>query len=137
MSKSATPRRLADTEAKAVLRGLKGSQYKAALVMGLIRGKKVEQALADLQFSPKSMAVSARKLLMSAIANAENNHQLNVDQLYVKEAFADKGQVLKRFMPRARGRAASILKHNCHMTVVVAEKAIAEKQDIKAEGKGK
>lgn len=125
MSKSATPRRLADNEAKAVLRSLPGSPYKANLVMGLIRGKKVEQALADLQFSKKKMAVDARKLLMSAVANAENNHQLNVDELYVKEAFADKSFMLKRFRARARGRAASIIKHRCHMTVVVAEKSTA------------
>ncbi|MDD9911477.1 MAG: 50S ribosomal protein L22 [Alphaproteobacteria bacterium] len=132
MSKQSTPRRLADTEARAVLRGIKGSQQKAGLVLAMIRNKPVEQALADLQFSRKGLAVDAQKLLQSAIANAENNHDLNVDKLFVKEAYADKSMVLKRFRARARGRAAKILKPRCHMTIVVAEKNEPKAEAAKA-----
>ena len=128
MSKKSTPRRLAETEAKAVLRGVKGSQQKAGLVMELIRGKQVEQALADLQFSRKRLAVEARNLLTSAVSNAENNHDLNVDKLYIKEAYADKSMVMKRWRARARGRVGKILKPHCHMTIVVAEQAKEAKQ---------
>ena len=132
MSKQSTPRRLADTEARAVLRGIKGSQQKAGLVLAMIRNKPVEQALADLQFSRKGLAVDAQKLLQSAIANAENNHDLNVDKLFVKEAYSDKSMVLKRFRARARGRAAKILKPRCHMTIVVAEKNEPKAEAAKA-----
>ena len=128
MSKQSTPRRLADTEAKATLKSVKGSVQKAGLVMGLIRGKNVEQALADLQFSRKRLAVELKTVLESAIANAENNHDLNVDKLYVKEAYADKSVVMKRWRARARGRVGKILKPRCHMTVVVAEKQPEAKQ---------
>ena len=132
MSKQSTPRRLADTEARAVLRGVKGSQQKAGLVMGLIRNKPVEQAMADLQFSRKKLAVDALQLLQSAVANAENNHDLNVDKLVVKEAFADKSMVMKRFRARARGRAAKIMKPRCHMTIVVGEKIDSKADTAKA-----
>lgn len=123
MSKQQTPRALPDYAAKAVLRNIKGSPQKAGLVLELIRRIPVERALAELQFSRKKMAVDARKLLLSAIANAENNHQLNVDDLVVAEAFSDKSVTMKRFRARARGRAAKILKPRCHITIIVAEKA--------------
>lgn len=123
MSKSSTPRMVAPHEAIATARGLKGSPQKAQLVLELIRGKSIEIALNNLQFCKKRLAVPARKVLLSAIANAENNHGLNVDRLVVARAYADKGTVLKRFNPRARGRAAPVMKHNCHITVVVAEQA--------------
>lgn len=132
MSKQSTPRRLADTECRAVLRGVKGSQQKAGLVLAMIRNKPVEKALADLQFSRKKLAVDAHKLLTSAIANAENNHDLNVDQLIVKEAYADKSMVMKRFRARARGRAAKILKPRCHLTIVLAEKTEPKAETAKA-----
>lgn len=122
MAKQVQPRRLADSECRAVLRSIKGSAQKARYVLDMIKGKPVEQALAALRFCPKGKAEDVTKLLSSAIANAENNHQLSVDDLYVKEAFADKSIVMKRFRARARGRAAKIMKPRCHMTVVVAEK---------------
>lgn len=127
MSKPQSPRWVAQNESFAVARGVKGSVQKAQLVLALIRGKKVEQALNDLTFSRKKLAESARKALLSAVANAENNHGLNVDQLVVSHAYAEKGLVLKRFMARARGRSAGILKPHCHITVVVGEKAKVEK----------
>ncbi len=109
-------------EAASTARGLKGSQQKAHLVLELIRGKSITNALHALQFCKKRLAVPTRKVLLSAIANAEHNNQLNVDKLVVARAYADKGTELKRFNPRAKGRASPILKHTCHITVVVAEK---------------
>ncbi len=123
MSKTSAPRLVGPTEAIAVARGVKSSTTKAQLVLDLIRNKPVERALNDLTFCKKKLAGVMKQLLLSAIANAENNHQLNVDQLVVARVFADKGTVLKRFNPRARGRAAPILKSRCHLTVVVAERA--------------
>lgn len=123
MSKKKQARRLADNEAQAKLMSIKGSAQKARLVMDLIRGKHVEDALSELTFCRKSAAEEVKTLLESAIANAENNHNLNVDDLIVKNAVADKSIVLKRFRARARGRAAKILKPRCHMTIVVAEQA--------------
>jgi large subunit ribosomal protein L22 len=123
MSKSSAPRLVADHEAIASLRDVKSSTMKAQLVLELIRGKSVERALNDLTFCRKKLAPITKKLLLSAIANAENNHQLNVDNLVVARAFADKGAYQKRWMQRAKGRAAPILKHRCHLTIVVAEKA--------------
>lgn len=123
MSKPVTPRQLANTEAVASLRDIKSSTQKAHLVLELIRGKSVDKALNDLTFCRKKLAPITKKLLLSAIANAENNHQLNVDNLVVARAFADKGAYIKRFMTRAKGRPAQILKHRCHITIVVAEKA--------------
>lgn len=121
MSQKPQPRRLDDHQAKATLRTVRISAQKARLVLDLIRGKKVETALAELTFSTKKAAVFAKQLLESAVANAENNHDLNVDKLYVQEAFADKAIVMKRWRARARGRVAGIIKPTCHMTVVVAE----------------
>ena len=123
MGKAATPRALTETEAKAVLRMLRVSPQKLNLVAQLIRGKKVSTALADLQFSQKRIAGDVRKCLESAIANAENNHDLDVDDLVVKEAFVGKALVLKRFHARARGRGARILKPFANLTIVVREQA--------------
>lgn len=121
MSKPKTPRALAANEAKAVLRDLRTSPVKLNYVAELIRGQKVSAALTQLQFSNKRIAVDVRKALQSAIANAENNHNLNVDALVVKEAYVGKAQVLKRFHARARGRGAQILKPYSHLTIVVRE----------------
>ena len=128
MSKEKQARRLADTEAKAFLKSALTSAQKARLVLDSIRGLHVEKALADLTFSKKAIAKDVKKLLESAIANAENNHDLNVDNLYVKTAFADKSFVMKRFRARARGRVGKILKPRCHMTIVVAEKQTQGKE---------
>ncbi len=132
MSKQQTPRALADHQAKASVMGVKGSVQKAGLVLELIRGKNVETAMANLQFSRKKIAEDARKCLESAIANAENNHDLNVDKLVVEEAYANKNIVLKRFRARARGRAAKILKPRCNMIIIVGEKAEVKKEAKKA-----
>lgn len=132
MSKSSTPRQLPTNEALASLRDIKSSTQKAHLVLELIRGKSVEKALNDLTFCRKKLAPITKKLLLSAIANAENNHQLNVDNLVVARAYADKGAYLKRWMQRAKGRAAPVLKHRCHITIVVAEKAPEAKPAPKA-----
>ena len=107
MSKPKAPRALKENEAKAVARMLRVSPQKLNLVAQLIRGKKVAKALADLEFSQKRIAVDVRKALQSAIANAENNHDLDIDDLVVAEAHVGKALVLKRFSPRARGRAGS------------------------------
>ena len=121
MSKAKQPRALKDNEAKAVLRMLRVSPQKLNLLAQLIRGKKVDTALADLQFSRKRIAVEVKKALESAIANAENNHSLDVDDLVVAEAHVGKALVLKRFSPRARGRAGRIEKPFSNLTIVVRE----------------
>ncbi|MDQ4135812.1 MAG: 50S ribosomal protein L22 [Pseudomonadota bacterium] len=123
MGKAATPRALPENEAKAVARMLRVSPQKLNLVAQLIRGKKVATALADLEFSRKRIARDVRKCLESAIANAENNHNLDVDDLVVKEAYVGKALVLKRFHARARGRGARILKPFANLTIVVRETA--------------
>jgi large subunit ribosomal protein L22 len=123
MGKAAAPRALADNEAKAVARNLRVSPQKLNLVAALIRGKKVSRALADLEFSRKRIAVDVRKALESAIANAENNHDLDVDDLVVAEAFVGKSLVMKRFHARARGRGARIEKPFSNLTIVVRETA--------------
>ena len=121
MSKAKTPRALPDNEAKAVCRMIRISPQKLNLVAQLIRGKAVDKALADLQFSRKRIAVDVKKTLESAIANAENNHGLDVDDLVVAEAFVGKALVMKRFSPRARGRAGRIEKPFSNLTIVVRE----------------
>ena len=121
MGKAATPRALGETEAKAIVRNLRVSPQKLNLVAQLIRRKKVATALADLEFSRKRIAVDVRKCLQSAIANAENNHDLDVDALVVAEAHVGKALVMKRFSPRARGRANRIEKPFSHLTIVVRE----------------
>jgi large subunit ribosomal protein L22 len=121
MSKKARERSLAENEAKAVTRMLRVSPQKLNLVAGLIRGKKVASALADLQFSRKRIAKDVRKCLESAIANAENNHDLDVDELIVAEAHVGKALVLKRFTPRGRGRVGRIFKPFSNLTIVVRQ----------------
>ncbi|MBI3434308.1 MAG: 50S ribosomal protein L22 [Proteobacteria bacterium] len=125
MSKKKHPRALGDNEAKAVARMLRVSPQKLNLVAQLIRGKKVEIALADLEFSRKRIARDVRKCLESAIANAENNHDLDVDDLMVAEAHVGKALVIKRFHPRGRGRMGRILKPFSHLTIVVRQAAAA------------
>ena len=121
MSKKAHERSLAENEAQAVARMLRVSPQKLNLVAGLIRGKKVSSALADLQFSRKRIARDVRKCLESAIANAENNHDLDVDELVVAEAHVGKAMVLKRFTPRGRGRVGRIFKPFANLTIVVRQ----------------
>ena len=121
MSKKAHPRVLAENEAKAVAKMLRISPQKLNLLAQLIRGKKVASALADLQFSRKRIAVDVKKCLESAIANAENNHDLDVDDLIVAEAHVGKALVMKRFHPRARGRSGAIAKPFSHLTIVVRQ----------------
>src|SRR3984885_14215142 len=121
MAKPKSERKLQDNEAKAVARMLRVSPQKLNLLAQLIRGKKVSAALADLEFSRKRIAGDVRKCLESAIANAENNHDLDVDELIVVEAHVGKAIVLKRFMPRARGRAGRISKPFSNLTIVVRE----------------
>ncbi|RJT25276.1 50S ribosomal protein L22 [Chakrabartia godavariana] len=121
MSKSASPRRVGDKEALAVGTMIRGSAQKLNLVAGLIRGKKAGDALNILQFSTKAMAVDVRKVLASAIANAENNHNLDVDALVVSEASVGKSIAMKRFATRARGRSTRIVKPFSRLRVVVRE----------------
>jgi large subunit ribosomal protein L22 len=125
MSKRKHERSLSENEAKAVARMLRVSPQKLNLVAGLIRGKKVAAALADLEFSRKRIARDVRKCLESAIANAENNHDLDVDDLVVAEAHVGKALVLKRFQPRAKGRAGKIMKPFANLTIVVRQVAAA------------
>jgi large subunit ribosomal protein L22 len=122
MSQSANPRRLPENEAQAVLRNLRVSPRKLNLVAQLIRGKKASSALAELTFNHRRIAKDVKKVLQSAIANAENNHQLDVDRLYVSQAFVGSAVVMKRFHARARGRGARIEKPFSHLTVVVRER---------------
>jgi large subunit ribosomal protein L22 len=121
MGKAKAPRQLKDNEAKAVARTLRISPQKLNLVAALIRGKKVNAALADLEFSRKRIAGTLKKTLESAIANAENNHDLDVDTLVVAEAYVGKSVVMKRFHVRGRGRASRIEKPFSHLTIVVRE----------------
>ena len=121
MGKEKNPRRVADNEARAKLRMLKTSPQKLNLVAGLIRGKKVDKALTDLTFSKKRVAQDVKKCLQSAIANAENNHNLDVDELIVAEAYVGKNMTLKRGRPRARGRFGKIMKPFAEVTIVVRQ----------------
>src|SRR6201992_330649 len=136
MGKEARERVLSDSQAKAVGRGLRTSHRKLNLVAQSIRGKRAEAALNELTFSPKRVAHAVKKVLQSAIANAENNHDLDVDDLVVTEASVGKNMVLKRFHARARGRGASIEKPFAQITIVVQQKA-EEATDEKSKGKGK
>jgi large subunit ribosomal protein L22 len=121
MSKKAHERALDENEAQAVAKMLRVSPQKLNLVAGLIRGKKVATALADLEFSRKRIARDVRKCLQSAIANAENNHDFDVDDLVVAEAHVGKALVIKRFTPRGRGRMGRIFKPFANLTIVVRE----------------
>jgi len=126
MSKPKSPRALKDNEAKAVARMLRVSPQKLNLLAQLIRGKPVETALAALEFSRKRIAGAVKKTLESAIANAENNHSLDVDDLVVAEAHVGRGLVMRRFHARARGRAGRVEKPFAHLTIVVREVEQAE-----------
>ena len=122
MGKQSHSRILADNEAKSVVRNLRVSPQKLNLVAALIRGMDVNKAVAALSFSRRRIAGDVKKGLESAIANAENNHSLDVDRLFVKEAYVGKGLVMKRFRARAKGRGARILKPFSHLTIVVSER---------------
>jgi large subunit ribosomal protein L22 len=121
MANDKNPRRVAENEAQAIARMLRTSPQKLNLVAGLIRGKKVEKALADLTFSKRRIAGDVKKCLQSAIANAENNHSLDVDSLIVAEAFVGKNLVMKRGRPRARGRFGKIMKPFSQLTITVRQ----------------
>ena len=121
MGKEKNPRRVADNEAMAKLRMLRTSPQKLNLVAGLIRGKKVDKALTALTFSNKRIAEDVKKCLQSAIANAENNHNLDVDELIVAEAYVGKNMVMKRGRPRARGRFGALRKPFSELTIKVRE----------------
>jgi large subunit ribosomal protein L22 len=123
MGKPSHERSLADNEAKAIAKNIRISPQKLNLVAQLIRGKKVAEAMADLEFSRKRVAQDVRKCVMSAVANAENNHGLDVDELIVAEAYVGKNIVMKRFAARGRGRGFQILKPFSQITVVVRQKA--------------
>ncbi len=137
MSKKATQRALAPTEAKAVINRIRISPRKLNLVAGLIRGMDVSQAITQLSFSGKRIANDVRRALQSAIANAENNHNLNVDSLYVKEAYVGKNMVMKRMHTRGRGRSARILKPFANLTLIVGERGEAQETAPKAPKKEK
>ncbi len=121
MSKPASPRRVGEKEALAVATTVRGSPQKLNLVAALIRGRKASDALNILAFSKKGMAIDVRKVLASAIANAENNHNLDVDALVVKEASVGKSIVMKRFATRGRGKSTRIIKPFARLRVVVLE----------------
>ncbi|CUH59313.1 50S ribosomal protein L22 [Thalassobacter stenotrophicus] len=121
MGKEKNARRVADNEAMAKVRMLRTSPQKLNLVAGLIRGKKVDKALSDLTFSKKRIAIDVKKCLQSAIANGENNHNLDVDELIVAEAYVGKNLTMKRGRPRARGRFGKIVKPFAELTIVVRQ----------------
>jgi large subunit ribosomal protein L22 len=122
MGKPKRERALPSNAAKAVLTNLRVSPQKLNLVAQMIRGKKVDAALADLEFSRKRIAEDVRKCVMSAVANAENNHSLDVNELIVSEAYVGKNLVMKRFHARGRGKSSSIMKPFSQLTIVVKEK---------------
>ncbi|WP_443969686.1 50S ribosomal protein L22 [Sphingobium sp. CR28] len=126
MGKEKSPRRVADNEALAVGTQIRGSAQKLNLVAALIRGRKVEDAMNVLAFSKRAMAVDVRKVLASAVANAENNHNLDVDSLVVAEASVGKAFTLKRFHARGRGKSTRILKPYSRVRIVVREAQEAE-----------
>ena len=121
MGKPSHARALGNNEAQAVAKSLRISTQKLNLVAGMIRGKKVEQAMAELEFSQKRIAEDVRKCVMSAVANAENNHGLDVNELVVAEAYVGKNLILKRFHARGRGRGAAVRKPFSQLTVVVRQ----------------
>lgn len=126
MGQQANPRRLADNEAMAYAKFVRSSPRKLNLVAQLIRGKAASTALIDLDFCSRRIAREVKKTLMSAVANAENNHNLDVDRLVVAEATVGRQMVMKRFMPRARGRASGIEKWFSNLTIVVREQVESE-----------
>ena len=122
MGQVANKKRTAENEALAISSQLRGSAQKLNLIAQLIRGKDADRALVDLEFSKRRMAVLVRKVLEAAIANAENNHNLDVDRLYVKEATVGRTMVMKRFRARARGRVGRIEKPFSNIRIIVAER---------------
>lgn len=126
MSKSANKPRRLETEALAKARFIKGSERKLNLLAQLIRGKAVSSALIDLEFSRKRMSGEVKKVLESAIANAENNHNLDVDRLFVREATVGRTMTLKRFHARGRGKSAGVEKPFSNITIIVGEKSAAD-----------
>ena len=128
MGKPSHPRVLGDHEAKAIAKNIRISPQKLNLVAEMIRGKKVNAAIADLEFSRKRVAEHVRKCVISAVANAENNHGLDVDDLIVAEAYVGKNMVLKRFHARGRGRSSSIMRPFSQLTVIVRQ---VEEQPVK------
>ena len=122
MSKTSAGRRVGEADALSVLRNLRVSPQKLNLVASMIRGMDAEKALAALTFSKRRISNDVKKALQSAISNAENNHQLDVDRLFVKEAFVGKAITMRRFRPRARGRTGRLRKPFYHLTVVVSER---------------
>ena len=126
MSKPSHPRGLTDTEAQAILSNLRVSPRKLNLVAGLIRNRPAQQAVATLTFSKRRIAQQVKKALESAIANAENNHQLDVDRLVVSRAEVGRSVVMRRFHARGRGRSARVEKWFSHLKIVVTERAQAE-----------
>lgn len=122
MGKSSKARVLSDVDAKAFSKSIRISPQKLNLVARSIRGKSATKALAQLEFSTKRISKDVKKVLESAIANAENNHQLDVDSLYVSEAFVGKSMTMKRWRPRARGRIGKILKPFSNLTIIVTER---------------
>ena len=129
MSKPKHERALADHEAQAILSNVRTSPRKLNLVAAMIRNMPAQRAIATLTFSKRRIAHQVRKTLESAIANAENNHQLDVDRLYVKEATVGRAFVMKRFHTRGRGRSARVEKHFAHLTVIVRERAESEAEE--------
>jgi len=129
MSKPKHPRGIAETEAQAITKNIRVSPRKLALVAGLIRGRRASDAVATLTFSKRRIAQTVKKTLESAIANAENNHQLDVDQLVVSRAEVGRSQVMRRFQARGRGRAARVEKWFSHLKIVVAEQPVAAPQE--------
>lgn len=124
-------------EAKAVARTIRIAPRKVRLVLDLIRGKEVAEAIAILKLTNKASSPVVEKLLMSALANAEHNYDMNIDTLVVKEAYANEGPTLKRFRPRAQGRASAINKRTSHITIVVGDKEVktSNKEEVKEEAK--
>jgi large subunit ribosomal protein L22 len=135
MGKPSKERSLSDKEARAIAKNLRVSPQKLNLLAGLIRGKKVDRALADLEFSRKRIAQDVRKCVMSAVANAENNHDLDVNSLIVSEAYVGKNLVMKRFAARGRGRGFSVMKPFAQITVVVRETEAEAEEPKAAKGK--
>jgi large subunit ribosomal protein L22 len=123
MGQSANPKRTADNEARAMARYIRTSERKLNLVAQMIRGKPAGKAMIDLEFCPRRIAADVRKVLQAAVANAENNHGLDIDRLYVAEATVGKAMKMRRFHARGRGRSAPVEKFFSRLTVVVREKA--------------
>ena len=132
MSKPKHPRSLSDTEAQAITYNIRVSPRKLNLVAGLIRGAKAQDAVATLTFSKRRIAQTVKKTLESAIANAENNHQLNVDRLVVSRAEVGRAVVMKRFHARGRGKSSRVEKWFSHLKIVVAEQQVAKANEAEA-----